>query len=104
MKRRSNGKRAIRKEKGKARSSIAHVISLQRKGKARHLTRGTSQDHADLSLRSLKITGWEHGQHLCRAVPVERALGSRGLVPTGRDGEQEAVLLCMLEPLKCRNI
>ena len=95
--------RAKGKDKGKARSSIAQVISLQQKGKARHRNRGTIQDHADLSLKSLKMTGWEHGQHLCRAVPVERALGSRGLVPPGRDGEQEAVLLCMLKPLKCRN-
>ena len=90
MKRRSNGKRAIGKEKGKARSSIAQVIRLQQKGKARHRNPGTSQDSADLSTKSLQMTGGE-------PVPMAKALGTRGMVPLGRDGEQEAGLLCMLE-------
>ena len=46
-------------KKGKAVSSIAQAIRLQQKGKARHRHLGTSQDSADLSTKSLKITGWE---------------------------------------------
>ena len=99
------------KEKGKARSSIAQAIRLKQKGKVRHQNPGTSQDHADLSSKNLKnltMTGGEHGQQLgpllpAGAVPVARALMSHGLVPLGRDDEQEAGLLGMPELLKCRN-
>ena len=96
MKRRRGSLRRARKggkAKGKARSSIAQVIRLQPKGKARHRNPGTSQDSADLSTKSLKMTGGEHGQQIgppltVGAVPMAKALGTHGLVPLGQDGEQ----------------
>ena len=111
MKRRRGLQRRARKggkEKGKARSSIAQVIRLQQKGKARHRNPGTSQDSADLSTKSLKMTGVEHGQQVgppptVGAVPMAKALGTHGLVPLGRHDEREAGLLCMPELLQCRN-
>ena len=54
------------------------------------------------------MTGVEHGQQVgppptVGAVPMAKALGTHGMVPLGRDDEQEAGLLCMPELLQCRN-